>query len=42
MADWRDFFFWWLASLAGATMAAALAVPHHLQLRAHRRTGASR
>ncbi|WP_281191365.1 hypothetical protein [Novosphingobium capsulatum] len=31
-----------LASLAGAAVAAALAVPHHLQLRAHRRTGASR
>lgn len=27
-----------LASLAGAAMAAALAVPHHLTLRAHRRT----
>lgn len=31
-----------LASLAGATMAAALAMPHHLTLRAHRRTGAQR
>lgn len=31
-----------LASLAGAAMAAALAVPHHLTLRAHRRTGAQR